>query len=194
MQKIVLLVFLSLAAPSITVAQTMPQSPAWIEESKTDAFSNVSFMQFSLQGKFLSAPQDGRLTSPVMILKCVPSHHGLGFHIWKNGDLISASISFGSVVNSQGTVIPALYRLDDGKVHSTSLSPATNGTGAFLHDYDVNDFFFGHTGAHKENSSPQIAKVVISVDQFEAGKIVAEFDLPKSSDVPDKCGLIYHRP
>jgi hypothetical protein len=189
------LCILSCLAVSSSFAQA-PQSdiaPQWQKTLKTDAFNGTSYIEYTVTGKFLQAPSDSASAAPVMTLRCTPGRHGLGYHIFKNGQLIYSNISIGAVVDHHPDGVYSTYRLDDGKPKLTTLAVSTAGTSLFFDESQANDFFFGHSEKHRENTGDPIRKLVLMVDQAFAGKIVAEFDIPDPSEMSDNCGLVSHK-
>jgi len=182
----------------ITGMLAAQDGPKWQTQQIKDPFLGSEVTQYRLEGKYLAAPRDQDAV-PAMMLRCKPQPHGK-----YDGKLVSAFLYVGNtIVDSQidydrASRVTTQYRLDDGKVH----------TGYFYHTRDykmislqpqycgectINDFFYGHEISHKENTSPQIKKVVLSIPEYLGGNIVIQFDLPDVTEVAKACGISMHK-
>jgi len=157
-------------------------------------------------GKFLTAPSgDSAKLPPVMIVRCIP---GKNMHGKTNGKFSSGYIFVGGVLDttvseSGNSVVKVEYRLDDGKLQPESWGRSTNFSAIFMSHPDCQlcgsgydhfaNLLYGHHLYHKENTSPQIKKVVLGVPEFLGGEIVMQFDLPDSAEVAEACGIIMHK-
>lgn len=178
----------------------------WKREEVTDPLRGGSFTQFSLAGTFLTAPSNSNNAAPVMIVRCIP---GRSMHGKTNGKFVLGYIYVGGVLDTAvlGTgdsAVNATYRLDDGKTQSEAWGRSTNFSAIFMSHPGCGVFcgsgwdlfanlLYAHHLYHKENSSPQMRKVVIGVPEYLGGEIVMQFDLPDSTEVADACGIITHR-
>ncbi len=180
--------FLALSVLLLMPASTLCQEK-WTRSEKTDALRGTSSTRFTLDGKFLEAPQQGRTSSPTLVVDCDPSKS-------RFSRLLHAYIVVGTVLDAKvglgnwGTVVSGLevqYRLDDGKVKSESLSHSTDFSAIFL-DAKLHGFLYSNKSLHKENLRP-VKKVVIQVSEYLGGHITMEFDFPDPTEVADTCGL-----
>jgi len=195
MKKFPAIVILVLAITRVVAAQDAPQ---WEKQQIKDPFLGTELTQYRLEGKYLAAPRD-ETAVPAMILRCKAVPHGKYY-----GKLESASLFVGEtngdrpIAYDQSSLVTTQYRLDDGKVHTNyyahskdykviSLKPQ------FCGECTINDFFYGHEISHKENTSPQIKKVVLSIPEYLGGNIVIQFDLPDITEVAKTCGTTYHK-
>lgn len=55
------------------------------------------------------------------------------------------------------------------------------------------NLLYAHHLYHKENTNPQVRKVVLGVNEYLGGEIVMQFDFPDSTEVADACGVIWHK-
>jgi hypothetical protein len=171
-------------------------APKWEIQQIKDPLLGTEVTQYRLEGKYLAAPRDQDAV-PAMMLRCKADRHGKF-----DGKLLSAFLYVGkTIVDSQisydySSKVTTQYRLDDGKVHTNyyghtrdykmiSLQPQ------FCGECTINDFFYGHEIAHKENSSPQIKKVVLSIPEYLGSNIVIQFDLPDVTEVAKTCGITH---
>ena len=51
------------------------QEPHWVTVNKADPVHRISFKEFTLEGKFVVAPQHSDLPSPSMVIVCQPGRH-----------------------------------------------------------------------------------------------------------------------
>jgi hypothetical protein len=178
--------------------------PAWTQEQKKDPFRGDSFMLFTLEGRFLTPPQTTTLTNPVMVIRCVPGDDNKGH---TKGKYISGYIATGAVVDtnvndSGNVVIKVQFRLDDGKIQSAQWTRSTDFSSIFLkRQYafagsgydDFANLLYGHMTYHKENTNPQVKKILFDVPEYLGGEVVMQFDLPDSIAVAEACGIIWHK-
>jgi hypothetical protein len=185
--------------PFGTRANEQQTEMGWKREQITDPLRNATVTQFSLIGKFLTAPSNSQ-SPPVMIVRCIP---GKSMHGKTNGKFALGYIYVGGVLDTTilGGGIGAVrvsYRLDDGKVQSEAWGRSTNFSAIFM-SYPgcalcgFANLLYGHAMYHKENTSPQVRKVVLGVPEYLGGEIVMQFDLPDSAEVAEACGIIMHK-
>jgi hypothetical protein len=177
------------------------QAPMWVSTQVKDSFRGTEFTEFSLAGKYLTAPVRASSNNPVLLLHCVPGPHTFGKY---DGRLADAYLYPGhTVADANGTHrrnarIPTEYRLDDGKIHAEYLYPSTDFKAISLKapgcgECVLNDFFYGHQISHKEGTSPQVRKIVVNIPEFKGGDVVIQFDLPDVTEVARACGVTYHK-
>ena len=111
----------------------------------------------------------------------------------------------GSVVNSQVTVreglletsfpvvVPAEFRLDEGKLQTENWSVSTDHSAAFLGGETLNNFLYGHVMRHKEGTTDQVHRIIIGIDEAFAGEVQMTFDMPDATPVAEACGVILHK-
>jgi hypothetical protein len=187
------------------VAMHAQNVPTWKQEQKTDAFRGTSHMQFTLEGKFLTPPQRTTLSNPVMVVRCIPGNDHNGH---TRGKYISGYIATGAVVDTSvdrggNSSIKVQFRRDDGKIQYASWSRSTDFSAIFLKSVyapfggsgfeEFGNLLYAHFGYHKENTNPQVHKIVFDVPEYLGGEVVMQFDLPDSTAVADACGVIWHK-
>jgi hypothetical protein len=52
---------------------------------------------------------------------------------------------------------------------------------------------YRHAMYHKENTTPQVRKVVIAVSEYLGGEVVMQFDMPDATEAAKACGIILHK-
>ncbi|MGC2695888.1 MAG: hypothetical protein WA738_08855 [Candidatus Angelobacter sp.] len=194
--------FLVLGTIAVAAAQDLPK---WQVQQVKDAFLGTELTQFRLEGKYLAAPQDGS-TVPALMLSCKAGAHGK-----YDGQLEDASLFVGKPTVDprllrrsktraarNETLITTQYRLDDGKVHTEHLSHSQDFKMISLElggcrECLINNLFYGHEVSHKEDSSPQVRKVILNIPEYVGGNIVIQFDLPDVTEVAKACGVTYHK-
>jgi hypothetical protein len=169
---------------------------SWEKEEKSDPLRGTQYLQFSLRGKYLAAPKrSDPNAAPVLIARCTP---GSFAHGTARGKFLSGYVFIGSVVDTQigsagSPTVHIQFRLDGGKLQDAYWSHSTDFSSVFFGELDFNNLLFGHLLPHKENTNPQVRKVVLGLPEFMAGEVVAEFEFPESTDVADACGVIWHK-
>jgi len=170
------------------------QSPLqWQGAPQTDALRGTKYMRFVLTGKFLTPPRQPTIADPLLIVECIP---GKRLRVY-GGTFLDAYVSVGAVLNSvvsqDGSGVLASYRLDDGKIKQELWSPSTDGTAAFFASVTLNTLLYGHFLPHKAATNPAIQKAVIAVNEYLAGEVVMQFDMPDPTEVADACGGLVHK-
>lgn len=186
-------VLLALIAVSL-IAQDAPQKP-WAKSDKQDPLRGTQFVQYSLEGKYLTPPRNAAAdTTPSIILRCTP---GRFVHGRAHGKFLEGYIFVGGVVDAHvadaSVRTTVQFRLDDGKLQASNWSHSTDYSSLFFGDTDLNTLMYGHFMPHKENTNPQVRKVVLGVPEFLGGEVVMQFDMPDASEVADTCGVIWHK-
>ena len=170
-------------------------SQTWTKTDKADPLRGTQFIQYSLDGKYLTAPRNAPSNAtPTVIVRCVPGSHSRG-HL--RGKFIEGYIFVGGVVDSHvsadaSTSTTVEFRLDDGKLQPASWSHSTDFSSLFFSDIDFDNLLYGHLLRHKENKGQQVRKVVLGVPEFLGGEVVMQFDMPEAAEVADACGVIWH--
>ena len=88
------------------------------------------------------------------------------------------------------------YRLDEGKVQTATdfeVGYSTDYQAISVKDIFLNNLLWGHMITHKPQTSAQVRKVVISVQEHLDGDVVMEFDMPDAQEVGAACGTEYNR-
>jgi hypothetical protein len=177
--RILVLVFLLALVPSCANGQT---NAKWQKEVRIDTLRDTSFVEFQLDGKFLTPPSKSGPDSPKMVFRCDPAKK-------EKDRFIEGFVHVGTVVESENphvlglvTSTPVNIRFDDGKVLSRSGIPSTNGQGVFFRSWYFKRWLNFIKARHH--------KVVMAVPEFLGGDVVMQFDIPADSkDVEDSCGL-----
>ena len=102
------------------LAQDAP-SKAWAKVDKQDPLRGTQFVQYSLEGKYLTPPQNATAgIAPTIILQCVPGSYASGR---ARGKLLKGYIFVGGVIdthvgNDASVHTTVEFRLDDGKLQT----------------------------------------------------------------------------
>jgi hypothetical protein len=171
------------------------QTEGWVKTEKADPLRDTKYVQFKLDGKFLSQPQHVKDDiAPSIILQCFPGSFARG-HL--HGKLLKGYVYVGTVidteVNSSGASVRAKFRLDDGKLQEAAWSHSTDYSSVFFGDIDLNTLLYRHFMPHKENTSPPVRKVIIGFDEYLGGEVVMQFEMPDPTEIADACGVIWHK-
>ncbi len=183
---------LVVTATAITIV-SLAQSE-WHPTEKTDALRGTHYTQFALEGRFLTPPK-GPNADPVprLFVQCLPGEHSAGYHIFTNGRYITSWLAIGSVLDTRASSAAVHFRLDDGKIKEEVWASSTSLTGLFFEKDTLNTLLYGHFLPHKENSGQPVRKLVIATDEYLAGEVVMQFDLPNPAPVAEACGLVVHK-
>jgi hypothetical protein len=193
-------------AVMITAFSATAQDAAkWVRADKSDPLRGNQFSEFSLQGKYLTPPRKALPTAtPAIVVRCQAGSFNRG-HL--HGKFLEGYIFAGSIVDTRVSYdsnvrIPVQYRLDNGKLQSAEWSHSTDYSSIFFGgeclfcgngSLEFNNLLYGHTLPHKENTGPQVHKVVVGVPQYLGSEVVMQFDMPDATDVAETCGVILHK-
>ncbi len=190
-------------ATSLLAAQDAPQ---WQSEHVKDAFLGTEVIQYRLEGKYLATPFTKPAT-PAIYLQCTPGPNNHGKYDGKLesaflfvGDTDERHVSYDRRTRAREREAPVVtqYRLDDGKVRTQSLGHSPDFKMISLQpdacgDCMISELLYGHIIPHKENTSPQIRKIVFNIPEPRGGNVVIQFDLPDVTEVARTCGVTYHK-
>lgn len=177
-------------------------SQEWRKEEKTDPLRGTHYVQFSLEGKYLTAPRNAPSDSkPTMVVRCNPGLHMRGH---TKGKFQEGYIFVGGVVDSHvstggSTSVHVQLRLDDGKLQDAFWNQSTDYSSIFFSSIigsgwdEFANLLYGHKMYHKENTNPQVRKIVLGVPEFLGGEVVMQFDTPDATEVADACGIISYK-
>jgi hypothetical protein len=187
---------LVVAALAIAYAQTS----TWTEADKSDPLHQISFKEFTLQGRFLVPPRQSNLAAPVLVLHCQPGRHGPS-RVRTNGRFVEGWIATGAVLDSAepsvgrdaAKLVSVEFRLDDKKLQPDLWPKSTDHSGVFVDDIRLDNLLYGHLLGHKEGTGPQVRRIILGVPEYLATQIQMQFDLPDSTEVADACGVILHK-
>ncbi|HET9285888.1 MAG TPA: hypothetical protein VFR24_28375 [Candidatus Angelobacter sp.] len=190
---------------STSLVAAQDTAPQWQTNHVKDAFLGAESIQYRLEGKYLATPFTKPAT-PAIYLQCTPGSNNHGRYDGKLqnaflfvGDTDDRHARYGRKTRArERETVVTQYRLDDGKVHTQYLGHSPDfkmislqpeGCGECM----INDLFYGHIVSHKENTSPQIKKVVFNIPDPKSGNVVIQFDLPDVTEVAKNCGVSYHK-
>jgi hypothetical protein len=160
----------------------------WEKEEKTDQLRGTHFFQFSLKGKYLTPPGNTDTDSvPLMVVRCALERSRMA-------KFLEGYIDFGkrrgaSMIGSERVE----YRLDDGRLQLRDWAYSTDFAGLFFPYFEFCNLLFGHQLPHKPDTNPQVAKIVIGVQEQGAGEVVMQFMMPDATAVGDACGVIVNK-
>ena len=186
MKTFCLFVFLLLTRLS-SVAQSA--SVEWQQSQKKDELRGTSYLQFSLQGKWLTPPKTGADLPPMLVVRCQSGRFAFGR---ANGKFINGYFLANTILG-ESLSVPIQFRLDDKKINDELWQPSTDFGGAFFSERDLDNLLYGHVLPHKEGTGDPVHKVVIAADEHLAAQVVAQFDMPDPTAVADTCGVIWHK-
>jgi hypothetical protein len=196
---------LVVAVLAVALSAAAQDTVKWQREDKADPLRGTQFTQFSLQGKYLTAPRNAAPNAtPAIVARC---QSGSFNHGHARGKFLEGYISVGSVVATNVNYdmnirVPVQFRLDDGKLQSNEWNHSTDYSSIFFGgecalcgngSLEFNNLLYGHQLPHKENTGPQVHKVVIGVPQYLGSEVVMQFDMPDATDVAETCGAVWHK-
>jgi len=207
-QETVISIELNPKSEETTMPGAIQTSALWQREPKTDPLRDTNFLQFSLIGKFLTQPRNASNGNPTLIVHCKPgkdkkSNHGYTNGKFRDGYIFVGGVTDSSVSDNGNSFVTVQFRLDDGKLQSESWGRSNDFSSIFFSHptcflcgggYDIfANLLYGHAMYHKENTTPQVRKMVIGVSEYLGGEIVMQFDMPDSTEVAEACGIILHK-
>jgi hypothetical protein len=191
MKSTALLLLTSLAWSCIASAQSAPHSTAsphvWRQSQKNDTARSFTYTQFTLTGKFLSAPHDPVADRPVLALDCIP---GSGSRS-SRGKFLAANLLVGTTLKIifvepeeiRGTsYFPKValgYRIDDGKDEQRQWNPGADKTSVSIPKESVKQLLRAHS-------------VAITLDDDHGTQVAIQFDLPDPALVEQACNVDEH--
>jgi hypothetical protein len=161
----------------------------WRATPKSDPLTGRSYIQYELDGKFLTPPAHSDGKPPYISLRCDPSPN----HSRISGKLLDGFIVVNTVIDiKNGSETTVQYRLDDGKLQTAyDASNSTDFQAIHIEGLMLNNLLWGHNLFHKPGTGDQVHKVVIGAQEHLAGKVVMQFDMPDAQQVGAACGTEY---
>ena len=185
-------IILFLASVLLTTLCPSQSQPSWLREEKADPLRGTHFVQFSLEGKYLTAPRQAPASAtPAMVVRCVPGTYNHGH---SKGKFLNGYIFVDGVIDTgQAGSVHVQYRLDNGKLQNDDWSHSTDFSGVFFPSMGFNNLLYGHLLPHKEGTNPQVRKVVVGLEEFLGAEVVVQFDMPDATEVAETCGVMWQR-
>jgi hypothetical protein len=190
MKSTALLLLMSLAWTCIASAQSAPHTTAplhvWHQSQKNDIARSFTYTQFTLTGKFLSAPHDPVADRPALALDCIP-----GSESRSKGKFLAANLLVGTTLKIifvepeeiRGTsYFPKValgYRADDGKEEQRQWNPGTDKTSVSIPKESVKQLLRAHS-------------VAMTLDDDHGSQVAIQFDLPDPAVVEQACNVDEH--
>lgn len=187
-----------MALLSVVCVEINAQSPqasqsAWRRTEKSDALHRLDYTQFSLEGRYLVPPKKIDPSPPVLVVKCQQGRHRYGMSGYVGGKFLAGYLIVDAVLDFRKDGVPVEFRLDDGKLQSTTWASSTDGSGAFFGDVDIDTLLYGHLLPHKENTNPPVHRIVLGVPEYLGSQIQVQFDMPEPTEIADVCGVAIHK-
>jgi hypothetical protein len=191
--RVIVLSMKALALFAVLFSVAPIASGQWVHTQHTDQLSGVITEQFKLDGKFLTAPRNAEsYQTPSIILHCSPDPHANHSH--ERGTLVDGYIYIGAILQGAEPYTTTVeYRRDDNQPQAIILDVSDDFSSAFFSVDGLNYFLYGHKFSHKDGASQQARKLRIGLSEYVGNRIVAEFDLPDSTEVAEACGAIWHK-
>lgn len=140
---------------------------SWTRTEVKDAFTDESSVRFTIEGKFITPPQRGKLASPFLALEC------------RAGKLKLAVVGIGAPVElleENRTVVK--YRRDEGIPKEEAWAVSSDFRAVLPWPQSVNEMFFGPA-----------RKLRVLASELQAADVVMDFDIPDMGTVASECGL-----
>lgn len=191
---------------SLFLCAGIARSQEWTRVEVSDPQGRRQLTEFTLQGKFLKAPNATTEVFPLMILRCQPGRYSSG-HL--HGKLLAAVLHVGAVLD--GAIVRKEIRdelflgkpdpdgyyvefsLDDGESKSDHWDNVLDYQGVGFGSQELNSILWGQIAPHKEEANPPVKKFVITIQQHRVGKILMQFDMPDPAVVSELCGCTYFK-
>jgi hypothetical protein len=165
--------------------------PSWAAAQKTDALTGQARTEFILRGKYVEAPSRSA-GNPTMRVRCLVGKRSAK-STYTGGQLLEAYVDFTVMPDSQPSGILVHYRIDDGKVIDQFWSRSTDYRAGFFGPKELLNMLYGKTRTIRDGEPlTPVRKVVIATQEYVAGQIVAQFDMPDPKEVGEGCGLFVH--
>ena len=174
------LAFASLGFPALTPQQPS-SAPVWRQSQRTNSHG-TPYTQFTLEGKFLKAPQKDVPDRPALVVDCRPGKDKA------KGKFISASLLIGTTMKidyvepleihgtSYYPKISVRYRLDDAKEEEEKLAPGTDKASAIIPKDWLEKILRAQT-------------LEVSANDDQSSQLAMQFNLPASTPVEDACNV-----
>jgi hypothetical protein len=162
--------------------QQAPAAPVWRQSQKTNPSRGTTYTRFTLEGKFLKAPQGDFPNRPALVLDCAP---GKGS---RKGKFVAADILIGPTMKidyvepqeihgtSYYPKISVQYRIDDAKEEEEKWTPGTEKTSATVPKDSLKKILRAHT-------------VELTGEDDRGSRLVMQFDMPNSPPVEEACNV-----
>jgi hypothetical protein len=181
---LLLLVPLALASFGFSAIspQQAPAAPVWRQSQKTNPSRGTTYTRFTLEGKFLKAPQGDFPNRPALVLDCAP---GKGS---RKGKFVAADILIGPTMKidyvepqeihgtSYYPKISVQYRIDDAKEEEGKWTPGTEKTSATVPKDSLKKILRAHT-------------FELTTEDDRGSRLVMQFDMPNSPPVEEACNV-----
>jgi hypothetical protein len=181
-----LLLLVPLALASIGFSTMAPQQPAqapvWRQSQKPNAAHGTTYTRFTLEGKFVKAPQGDFPNRPALVVDCRPAKES------RKGRFAAASLLIGPTMKidyvepqeihgtSYYPKVGVRYRIDDAKEEEAKWTPGPEKTSASI----PKDWLKKVLRAHN---------VQITATDDRGTELVMQFDLPVPTPVEDACNV-----
>jgi hypothetical protein len=181
-----LLLLVPLALVSFGFSAISPQqastAPMWRQSQKTNPSRGTTYTRFTLEGKFLKAPQGDFPNRPALVLDCAPSRGS------RKGKFVAADILIGPTMKidyvepqeihgtSYYPKISVQYRIDDAKEEEGKWTPGTEKTSATVPKDSLKKILRAHT-------------VELTTEDDRGSRVVMQFDMPNSPPVEEACNV-----
>jgi hypothetical protein len=162
--------------------QQAPAAPVWRQSQKTNPSRGTTYTRFTLEGKFLKAPQGDFPNRPALVLDCAP---GKGS---RKGKFAAADILIGPTMKidyvepqeihgtSYYPKISVQYRIDDAKEEKGKWTPGTEKTSATVPKDSLKKILRAHT-------------FELTGEDDRGSRLVMQFDMPNSPPVEEACNV-----
>lgn len=170
-------------------AQQPAASPrTWQQAEKNDANRALTYIQFTLAGRFTDPPHGNVSGPPILTLNCEPTDRKRS----GEGKYISGQLQVGTPLKvvwvepdeihgtSYFPEVNVTYRVDDEKPQDVQWPPRSDKMSVALDKEATKKILRGHA-------------LVITLSESFDSQVVMQFDLPESSGVLQTCGIREHK-
>jgi hypothetical protein len=144
MKRILLLLLVSLACPTLGIAGSAPPQPSsepvWQQSERTNAAEAYTFSRFTLVGRFLTPLPDAPANRPALVVDCIPAKE---FFRGK-GTFLAGNLLVGTTLKivyvepeeihgiNYFPMVEVRYHTDNAKDQEQKWSPGSNNTSASI--------------------------------------------------------------
>jgi hypothetical protein len=177
-------------APQESGAQPSAQQasgPQWRRAEREDASRGRTLIQFTLRGKFLTAPGSETPNRPALLLSCVPDRHDQSEGKFSDAQvLVGAPLKIDYVEPLELTTgtsylqkVTVQFRLNEAKASEKQWPAGADKASASIPKDAVKEILRAHA-------------VVMTVKEKNAGEIQMQFDMSDPTQVEKACGMGSH--
>jgi hypothetical protein len=192
MTRLTYLLWVPLTWASLGLAEPAPPplsaTPVWRPLQKTDDARAMTYIRFTLVGKFLGSQRDAAADRPALAIDCIPNKDSQT----AKGTFLAANLLIGTPLKiayvepeeihgtSYFPKVSIRYRADQGKDEQEKWSPGTDKTSVSIPKDALKRVLRAHS-------------VEITANDDRGAQVTMQFNMPDPTSVEDACDVDYHK-